>query len=73
MHLYLSGFPVASCLLVKVSLVQVACVAIVSTRVRRENWEESTFHPFWRSFAVWGSFAVGDHLRYCTVHDSWLG
>ena len=23
--------------------------------------------PFWGSFAVSGSFAVGDHLRYCTV------
>ena len=22
--------------------------------------------PFWESFAVWRSFAVGDHLRYCT-------
>ena len=22
---------------------------------------------FWGSFAVWGLFAVGDHLRYCTV------
>ena len=22
--------------------------------------------PFWGSFAVWGSFVVGDHLRYCT-------
>ena len=22
--------------------------------------------PFWGSFAVSGSFAVGDHLRYCT-------
>ena len=22
--------------------------------------------PFWRLFAVSGSFAVGDHLRYCT-------
>ena len=57
-HLYLTGFPVASCLLVQVSLVQVACVAIVSTRVRHESWDESTSHPFWRSFAAWGSFAV---------------
>ena len=23
--------------------------------------------PFWGSFAVSGSFAAGDHLRYCTV------
>ena len=23
--------------------------------------------PFWGSFAVSGSFAVGDHLRYCTI------
>ena len=23
--------------------------------------------PFWRSFTVWGSFAIGDHLWYCTV------
>ena len=22
--------------------------------------------PFWGSFAVSGSFVVGDHLRYCT-------
>ena len=22
--------------------------------------------PFWGSFPVWGSFAVGDHLRRCT-------
>ena len=22
--------------------------------------------PFWGSFAVWGSFPVGDHLRRCT-------
>ena len=32
--------------------------------------------PFWESFAVWGSFAVGDHLRYRTVLESsssWLG
>ena len=26
-----------------------------------------TCGPFWGSFAVSGSFAVGDHLRYCTV------
>ena len=24
--------------------------------------------PFWGSFAVSGSFAVRDHLRYCTDH-----
>ena len=26
--------------------------------------------PFWESFAVSGSFAVGDHLRYCTVPNT---
>ena len=25
--------------------------------------------PFWGSFAVSGSFAAWDHLRYCTVHQ----
>ena len=29
--------------------------------------------PFWGSFAVSGSFAVGDHLRYCTVHLYFTG
>ena len=26
--------------------------------------------PFWESFVVWGSFAVRDHLWYCTVLNS---
>ena len=31
-----------------------------------------TCGPFWGSFAVSGSFVVGDHLRYCTVPmDHW--
>ena len=25
------------------------------------------FGPLWGSFPVWESFAVGDHLRRCTV------
>ena len=30
--------------------------------------------PIWGSLAVWGSFAVGDHLRRCTVLTTpWVG
>ena len=56
-------------------------VLFISLFYARNPFHSSTFHwitmviiwggtiisgPFRGSFAVWGSFVVGDHLRYCT-------